>query len=103
MNEPNDRNIFECIAERVLFIRGVGGNLGTKVTIRIGKPYTIDNGRNSACPVEIEGLIGRTRDIVGIDPIDALHSAIKFTDAFLSELSLSKVLRWPDGEQYEAT
>jgi hypothetical protein len=103
MNEPNDHGVFECIAERVLYVRAADGGLGTKVTIRIGKPYAIDDGQNAACPVEIDGLIGRTRDIVGIDPIHALHSAIKFTDKFISEISPTKVLLWPDGEPYKAT
>ena len=69
--------------------------------MRIGKPYLLNIEGEGACPVEIVGLVGRTRDIVGIDPIQALKLAITFAESFVNDPVLKNKIFWPSGEVYD--
>ena len=46
------------------------------VTVAVGHPYPTKAG-DWACPIEIAGLHGRLKDIIGIDSLQALSLAIR--------------------------
>jgi hypothetical protein len=92
---------FESVADRTLLLKGEDDMIGREITIRIGKPYWMSGHSDAACAVEISGLIGRSRDIVGIDPIHALKSAIAFAESFFSDSDDGRKYYWPDGAPYE--
>jgi hypothetical protein len=96
MEEP-----FGVIAERRLILSDINKNIREEVRICIGTPYWIEEGIEAACPVAVYGLIGRARDIVGIDPLNALELASSFVNSLLENLPPGKELYWMDGEQYE--
>ena len=52
------------------------GGEWVKVTVAVGHPYPTAAG-DWACPLEIAGLHGRLKDIVGIDSLQALTLAIR--------------------------
>ena len=100
MTGGSDPNSFEHVAERRLIMKS-GEGAPTEVILRIGKPYWRTVGLDAACPVEIIGMVGRTRDIPNIDPIEALKSAIAFAESFVNDPDLQNKLYWPDGEIYD--
>jgi hypothetical protein len=53
------------------------------VTVAVGHPYPTTAG-DWACPLEISGLHGRLKDIVGIDSLQALTLAIRMARDLLS-------------------
>jgi hypothetical protein len=92
---------FISIAERHLYFKNATGGLEKEVILRIGAPYNRKDGPGAACPVEILGIVGRTRDIVGIDTLHALESAVKFSQSFIDDPGVYEKLVWPDGQPYE--
>ena len=101
MTSTSESNSFEHVAERRLIMKSSDGP-PTEIIVRIGKPYRLNIESEAACPVEIIGLVGRTRDIIGIDPIHSLKLAIKFAESFIDDPALQNKLFWPSGEIYDA-
>ena len=91
----------EPIVERTLFLKNTVSGETKKLSIRIGTPYWSIEGEIALCPVKILGLGGRVRDIVGIDPMQALVFALRFVESQLRELPQSMLLLWPSGEKFE--
>ena len=90
-----DSTSFDVIAARYLV--GIR-NDGTQFRIRldIGRPYFV---RESewACPVAIEGLGGRLRDISGIDALQALWLAMRLARTLLvAFIEDGGQLFWPE-------
>ena len=100
MTSGSDSSSFEHIAERRLIMQS-GKGPPTEIILRIGKPYWRVLGLEAACPVEIAGMVGRTKDIPNIDPIEALKSAIAFAESFVSDPELQNKIFWPDGQVYD--
>jgi hypothetical protein len=92
MTNYPETNLFENIAERRLVLKTDDGTTTKEIILRIGRPYWRIAGLEAACPVEIVGLIGRTKDIAGIDPIHALKLATNFAESFLADPKLQKSL-----------
>lgn len=92
---------FEVLAVRdlSLYVEATGETGALKVTV--GKPYWIDEGISAACPLVIDGLVGRVPDIVGIDFMQALQLALSLAENILQPAKGEKSVRWPDGEPYE--
>jgi hypothetical protein len=101
MTNYPETNLFENIAERPLELKTDNGTPAKEIILRIGKPYWLPNGNDAACAVEIVGIFGRTKDIVGIDPLHALKSAIKFAESFFTNSDENQEYFWPDGDPYE--
>ena len=91
---------FDVLIERRLLVKTEGDPSPKNISIEIGHPYWTIDGIEAACPVAIRGLIGRTRDIRGIDPMDSLKQALQFVDTYLSGVSCAPLITWPDGEAY---
>lgn len=91
---------FEKLVERVLILRDENSNTRHEIRLQIGSPYWTEEGVEAACPVAIEGYLGRLEDIRGIDPLDALNLAIQFVDSILRSLPKTKKVLWPSGEGY---
>src|SRR5712691_9104296 len=53
------------------------------VTVAVGHPYPTSEG-DWVCPVEIAGLHGRLKDIVGTDSLQALSLAIRLAHDLLT-------------------
>jgi hypothetical protein len=100
MKNSDDSISFVSIAERFLYYKNADGEK-KEVILRIGAPYKRGDSPDFACPVEIIGITGRTRDIIGIDAIHALELALKFAQSFIDEPGVHERLVWPDGQQYE--
>ncbi|MBN1901608.1 hypothetical protein JW926_09830 [Candidatus Sumerlaeota bacterium] len=58
------------------------------VTIKIGKPYEIndnENGNYAACPLSTQGFFGRHPDIRGEDTFQALLLALDFVQRLIAD------------------
>ena len=64
----------EIIAERKIFAISTDGQKNI-FNIAIGKPYPVDD-VSWACPVKINGLHNKLKDVVGIDSWQSLNLAI---------------------------
>ena len=95
---PSD---FQPIAERLLKAHSKSSGEELALKVMVGTPYWAEEGLRAACPVSIEGLHGRIRDISGIDPLDALRNAIKVVDQLIAGVIEDHELFWPDGEPFE--
>lgn len=100
MNEPHSAG-FEIIGERSLILRDLTTGQQRMIVAQIGRPYWVVPNIQAACPVAIEVLLGRRRDISGIDPLHALKEALKFCESFLSDPPNGHALFWPSGEAYD--
>lgn len=104
MNDVRESMVeFPVLLERHLVVKRIGGAEAREIAIQIGQPYWTEESVEAACPVAIQGLLGRVQDIRGIDFIDAISLAIKFVDATLSGMRTSHDFFWPDGEAYFET
>ena len=92
---------FEVVVERRLTLRDANQKGSKEIRICIGKPYWTEEGIEAACPVAVHGLVGRAKDIAGIDPLNALELAIAFVNSLLEKLPSGKDLYWTNGEPYE--
>jgi len=91
---------FDKVAERVLILFDEVTRRQTRISVQIGRPYWTTPDVEAACPVAIEGLLERRKDIRGIDTLQALELAIKFADSYLADLPRNQKLTWLDGESY---
>jgi len=66
----------------------------------VGQPYWIEQDKEAACAVKIDGLLEKRTDIRGIDPIDAFMCSMSFVDSYLRNQAATKTLRWTTGELY---
>lgn len=87
------------IAERELLLIDDKGQR-KRVSVKLGKPYWVDEGIEAVCPVFIEGMLGSPSDISGMDLFDAVECAINFVNSYLKNNPAGS-LSWPSGEPYE--
>jgi hypothetical protein len=90
----------EILAERVLSLRDKVEGTSVEIRVVLGMPYWVQKGFAAACPVSIEGLTGRVRDIEGIDFMNAIELSLAFVESILSSLPPGKEVQWPDGAAY---
>jgi hypothetical protein len=95
-NEP-----FEVLLERKLILKNQETRSRSELKVRIGVPRWTKRGREAACPVAIDGLVGRVEDIRGVDPMQAVELAIAFVNSLISSLPPTKKVQWPSGEPYK--
>lgn len=88
------------LAERTLLMERRGKAKRRKITIRIGKPYWIEEGEWAGCPMEIAGMYGHVGPMNGIDFYTALLSALEFFQR-IREGDPDTRYFWPDGTPYE--
>jgi hypothetical protein len=91
---------FEKIAERELLLGDNETDQQVPIVVKLGKPYWIEPGIEAACPIAIDGLLERRKDIRGIDLIQALELALKFAASFLANPPQGKTILWPSGEVF---
>lgn len=99
MNENQEQD-FELIVERVLILIKVGSGAKEEIKIRIGRPYWVEENIEAVCPISFDGLHPTREHIHGIDPLNALELAIRFSHRFLSNRSPNEKFFWTDGEEY---
>jgi hypothetical protein len=92
----------ELVAERSLVARPCGGGDDLPFRIAIYRPRWTQEGVEAACFAEVQGLPFPAGDIFGIDLIDALENALRFTNRVVEGLRDRYVVYWPDGEPFEA-
>lgn len=91
---------FEEIAQRKLLLKKISSNTQEEIVVKLGKPYWVDEGIEAACPVVIENFLNEQKIIVGVDFINAIESALKFVDSYLSGRESEYIICWLDGEPY---
>lgn len=94
---------FKVLIERQLILKNQDARSRSKIKILIGIPRWTKKGREAACPVAIEGWLGRVADIRGIDPMNAMEMALSFSNSLLKQLPPPKKLTWLNGDSYEGT
>jgi hypothetical protein len=94
---------FKVLIERQLILRNQDTHSKAKLRILIGIPRWTKKGKEAACPVAIEGWLGRVADIRGIDPLNAMEMALYFTNSLLKDFPPPKKLTWPNGDPYTGT
>lgn len=90
------------MAERSLIARPYGGGADLALRIAISRPRWTQEGVEAACFAEVEGLPLPAGDIFGVDLVDALENALRFTNRIVEGLRDRYALRWPDGEPFKA-
>jgi hypothetical protein len=95
-----NKNDFEVLAFRELLLHNTTTDLNEKIKVTLGQPYWIEEGISAACPLVIDGLIGRLPDIVGIDFMQALQLALSMSENILNSVNGEKSVLWLDGEPY---
>jgi hypothetical protein len=71
------------------------------VTVKIGRPYSIDNGNNFVCPFEIDGFYATSlKSALGLDSVQALWSALRIIGVSLHESDAYRRgdLKWVAGQ-----
>jgi hypothetical protein len=91
---------FDLVAERTLILVEAASGARREIKIQIGKPYWTEAGVEAACPVAILGLLERRDDIRGVDLVNAIESALKFVQQYLSGREPDVQVCWADGEPY---
>jgi hypothetical protein len=91
---------FEVLAFRELLLHSKSTGTNENIKITLGKPYWVEEGISAACPLVIDGLIGRLPDIVGIDFMQALQLALSMSENILNSVNGEKSVLWLDGEPY---
>lgn len=94
---------FKALIERELILDNQETRSKKKIRVLIGSPRWTKRGEEAACPVAIEGWLGRVEDMRGNDPMHAMERAIYFMNSLLKDLPPSKKLTWPNGNPYEGT
>lgn len=94
---------FKVLIERRLILKDQDTRSKSNFRILIGSPRWRKKGIEAACPVAIEGWLGRVEDIRGIDPMNAIEMALFFTNSLLKQLPPSKTVTWPNGDPYDGT
>lgn len=92
---------FPILVERHLKFQSLTGGIQTDIIIQIGYPKWIQPNLEASCPVCFRGDIGRVKDIVGNDPMEAIKNAILFTESYLQHRSEQVKFFWSTGEDYE--
>jgi len=95
-----NKSDFEILAVRDLLLHNQATGKSEKIEITLGKPYWVEDGISAACPLVIDGLVGRVPDIVGIDFMQALQLALSLVENILQSVQDEKSVHWPDGEPY---
>jgi hypothetical protein len=93
---------FKVLVERNLILKNQETRSKDKLKVLIGVPRWTSKGKEAACPVAVEGLVGRVADIRGVDPMQAIQLALAFTNSLLRNLTSTKKVTWPNGEPYDA-
>ena len=88
----------EIIAEREIFSISPDG--GKKILrVAVGKPFQVDD-VSWACPVKVEGLYKKTRDVVGADSWQALGLAFALVRQLLGYyVEDGAELFWEEGSE----
>lgn len=94
---------FKVLIERRLVLINQDTRSKSNITIMIGNPRWTKKGIEAACPMAIEGWLGRVQDICGIDPMNAMEMALFFANSLLKQLPPSKTLTWSNGDPYDGT
>lgn len=98
MNKP-----FKALIERRLVLKDGDTKSTINIKIVIGTPRWVKKGMEAACPVAVEGWLGRVEDMRGIDPMNALEMALFFVNSLPKKLPAAKRIAWPNGDPYEGT
>lgn len=94
-------NRTDILAERGLILEQKD-RTKKNITVRLGKPYWVVEGREAACPVAIQGLYDNLADVHGVDLYQALELAVQLVNTLLvAAASKQQKLLWPSGERYE--
>lgn len=89
----------DTILERTLWLSD--GTAKRPVTVKVGKPYAVDDGNNFVCPFEIRGIkVTTLKGAMGVDSVQALWSALTIIGAALNASAEYKAgrLRWFDDQ-----
>ncbi len=89
----------DTILERTLWLSD--GMAKRPVTVKVGKPYSVDDGRNFVCPFEIGGIeVTTLKSAMGVDSVQALWSALMIIGVALNASAEYKTgqLRWFDDQ-----
>lgn len=92
----------DIVAERSLIARPYAGGADLPVRITVSRPRWTQEGIEAACFAQVEGAPVPAGDIFGIDLINALENALRFTTRAVECLRDEYALFWPDGEPFEA-
>lgn len=95
------RKPFKVLVQRELILKNQETRSKDKLKVLIGVPRWTSKGKEAACPVAIEGLVGRVADIRGVDPMQAIQLALAFTNSLIKGLPPTKKVTWSNGEPYD--
>jgi hypothetical protein len=92
---------WEVLAERTLLMECDGAPKRKQISIRIGRPYLVEEGKWVAFPFEIAGLYDNMGPMRGRDSYEALIYALEFFDRHTRRNDVDTSYFWPDGTPYE--
>lgn len=98
--QENSTDDFPVLMERHLKLQSTLGEPMSDVVIQVGYPAWVQHGLEASCPVSIRGVPGRTPNIRGVDPMDAMKNAMIFIETYLTDRQGKAKFFWPNGEEY---
>lgn len=99
--DPRERSgNWQVIAERTLLMESEDDPKRRQITIKIGRPYWFEEGKEAACPMEIAGLSPDMPALHGEDIYMVLIFALDFfNNSYLRREGVR--FFWPDGTPYD--
>jgi len=98
--QEKTENEFPVFLERHLRFQSVPDEPMCDVIIQVGHPAWVQEGLEASCPIAIRGVAGRTPNIRGVDPMDAMKNAMVFIESYLTDRRGKSTFFWPNGEKY---